>query len=46
MVSSLKRAVPINWKKSPAALFRTVASLPPAKDATFAGYVVRVGIHV
>jgi hypothetical protein len=26
-----------NWKKSPAALFRTLASLPPVKGATFAG---------
>jgi hypothetical protein len=26
-----------NWKKSPAALFQTVAALPPAKGVTFAG---------
>src|SRR5262249_39424206 len=30
----------IHGKKSPAALFRTAPALPPAKGATFAGYVV------
>jgi flagellar P-ring protein precursor FlgI len=32
-----KPAALLHWKKSPAALFRTLASLPPAKGATFAG---------
>jgi hypothetical protein len=31
--------VMVHWKKSPAALFQIAASLPPAKGATFAGYV-------
>jgi len=29
----------VNWKKSPAALFRTSTSLPPAKGVTFASCV-------
>src|SRR6202043_3783117 len=34
------RAPLVHWKKWPAALFRTVASLPAAKGVTFAAYTV------
>src|SRR6267378_2280541 len=35
-------AVVVNWKKWPAAHFRTVASLPAAKGATFAACPAQV----
>src|SRR6266446_10242959 len=38
--SPLKYRRLVNWKKWPAALFRTVAPLPPAKGVTFAGCFV------
>src|SRR6185437_15763826 len=34
----------VHWKKSPAALFRTSPSFPPAKGATFAGWGVRMAV--
>jgi hypothetical protein len=43
--AGLPQLVMVHWKKSPTALFQTAASLPLAKGAAFASYVMRNRIH-